>query len=157
MAADNNNGSGFQFRVHEQAREVSIAVSGVIDETSAMKPPDARGRRVIIDASGVQRINSLGVRAWIDLMEELGRSTYDIVLVNLPPVLVTQAGMISSFLGRAQVHSFMTPWVCLRCDHMEEKLHGIAEAVPESLPCPRCRSAMELDWDRECYLAFRGG
>jgi anti-anti-sigma regulatory factor len=153
--ADEN--SQFSFRVAERPEEMAIAIAGTIDEASAMKPPDARGRRVIIDASGVQRINSLGVRAWVDLMEELGRQTYDIVLVKLPAVLVTQASMITSFLGNARVHSFTTPWICLKCNHATEQMHGIADPVPETLRCANCGSTMELDWDRESYLAFRGG
>jgi anti-anti-sigma regulatory factor len=153
MADDNQ----FSFRVAEKPDEVQIAIAGKIDESTVMRPPDARGRRVIVDASGVERINSLGVRAWIELMDELSRQTYDIVLVKLPAVLVTQASMISSFLGTARVHSFTTPWVCLKCNHSTEQMHGIADPVPQSLRCPNCGSVMELDWDRESYLAFRGG
>jgi len=151
-------GSGdFSFRVSEQPDEVSIAVSGGIDEASVMEPPPARGRRVVIDADGVSSINSLGVRAWIVMMEGLVAQGSDVVVRKLPAVLVTQASMISTFLGNARVESFKTPWICMSCDASLEQLHGGGDAVPESVQCPKCGQAMELDWDRPSYLAFRGG
>lgn len=151
-------GSGeFSFHVTDKPDEISIVVGGVIDETSEMKPPDARGRRVVIDPSGVERINSLGVRAWIVLMEQLSQQSSDIVVTKMPAILVTQASMISTFLGTARVDSFMSPWICLSCDHAQELMHAGADPVPLSVPCPKCGKEMELDWDRESYLAFRGG
>lgn len=147
----------FSFRVSEKPDEVSIVLGGSIDETSEMTPPPARGRRVVIDAENVSRINSLGVRAWILMMEGLAAETNDVAVRNLPAVLVTQASMISTFLGNARVESFKTPWICMNCENSLEQLHGGSDAVPESLQCPKCGQAMELDWDRPSYLAFRGG
>ena len=147
----------FKFQVQEKPDEVAIVVAGSLDETSVMSPPDIRGRRVVIDAGEVQKVNSLGVRGWIVLMEQLSAQSTDIVIQRLPAVLVTQASMISTFLGSARVHSFMTPWICMNCDNRLEQLHGGTDPVPEAVACPKCGSAMELDWDRDSYLAFRGG
>ena len=147
----------FNFRVSEKADEVSIAIAGTLDEASEMPIPDIRGRRVVIDAHGVTRANSMGVRAWVEMMTELSARAPEIVMMKVPAVLVTQASMISTFFGRARIHSFMSPWICLHCDNALEQLHGEADPVPQSIACPKCGSQMELDWDREAYLAFRGG
>jgi anti-anti-sigma regulatory factor len=149
--------SDFTFRVSEKADEVDIAVAGTLDEASEMPVPDVRGRRVVIDAQGVTRANSMGVRAWVEMMTDLSARTREIVVMRVPAVLVTQASMISTFFGTARIHSFMSPWVCLQCDNSLEQLHGGADPVPQTIPCPKCGSQMELDWDRESYLAFRGG
>jgi anti-anti-sigma regulatory factor len=149
--------SDFTFRVSEKADEVDIAVAGTLDEASEMPLPDVRGRRVVIDAQGVTRANSMGVRAWVEMMTDLSARTREIVVMRVPAVLVTQASMISTFFGTARIHSFMSPWVCLQCDNSLEQLHGGADPVPQTIPCPKCGSQMELDWDRESYLAFRGG
>ncbi len=149
--------SDFTFRVSEKADEVDIAVAGTLDEASEMPLPDVRGRRVVIDAQGVTRANSMGVRAWVEMMTDLSARTREIVVMRVPAVLVTQASMISTFFGIARIHSFMSPWVCLQCDNSLEQLHGGADPVPQTIPCPKCGSQMELDWDRESYLAFRGG
>ena len=147
----------FTYRVSERPDEVSIAVAGTLDEASQMPIPDVRGRRVVIDAQGVTRANSMGVRAWVEMMTELSALTRDIVVMKVPAVLVTQASMISTFFGRAQIHSFMSPWICMNCDNSLEQLHGGADPVPQSIACPKCGTPMELDWDRESFLAFRGG
>ena len=147
----------FTYRVSERQDEISIAVAGTLDEASEMPIPDVRGRRVVIDAQGVTRANSMGVRAWVEMMTELSARTREIVVMKVPAVLVTQASMISTFFGSAQVHSFMSPWICLNCENSLEQLHGGADPVPHSIACPKCGSPMELDWDRESYLAFRGG
>jgi hypothetical protein len=99
----------------------------------------------------------MGVKAWIEMMTALSARTRDIVIARVPAVLVTQAAMISSFFGDARIHSFMSPWICLNCESSLEQLHGGADAVPQSVQCPKCGSQMELDWDRDSYLAFRGG
>lgn len=148
-------GSDFKFHISERPDEVTIQISGSIDEVSELTVPDARGRRVVIDAHRVHRINSLGVRAWVEMMEALSQQTADVVLVRMPALLLTQASMISTFLGNARVHSFTSPWVCLQCDHVQEETHEANDPVPETLPCPNCGSQMELDWDRESFLAFR--
>ncbi len=149
--------SDFTFRVTEKADEVLIAIGGTLDEASEMPVPDVRGRRVVIDPQGVTRANSMGVRAWVEMMTELTARTRDIVVMNVPAVLVTQASMISTFFGGARVHSFMSPWICLNCETTLEQLHGGTDPVPQSIACPKCGSPMELDWDRDSYLAFRGG
>ena len=149
--------SDFTFRVTEKPDEVSIVIAGTLDETTEMAVPDVRGRRVVIDAQGVTRTNSMGVRAWIEMMAALSARTREIVVMRVPAVLVTQASMISTFFGSARIHSFMSPWICLNCDNALEQMHGGADPVPHSVPCPKCGSQMELDWDRDSYLAFRGG
>ncbi|HLU67411.1 MAG TPA: hypothetical protein VKZ63_14095 [Kofleriaceae bacterium] len=143
------------FRVSEQPDALSITVAGAITEESKLEPPDPRGRRVVIDAQAVERINSMGVRAWMGMMERLCSRSPDVVVQRLPPVLVTQASMISNFLGRARIESFLSPWFCPACDNTHEQLHGFADALPQVLACPRCQGAMELDWAPEQYLAFR--
>jgi anti-anti-sigma regulatory factor len=143
------------FRVAEQPDSISIVLAGSVNEESVLEPPDPRGRRVLIDAQGVQQINSMGVRAWMGMMDRLSAGASEVVVVRLPPVLVTQASMISNFLGRARIESFLSPWFCPSCEHTLEQLHGFTDALPESITCPKCSAAMELDWAPEQYLAFR--
>src|SRR5688572_6903360 len=145
----------FTFRVSETPTEVSVSITGTVDERSELAVPDPRGRRVVIDAQGIRHMNSMGVHAWIDMMDRLSKQTRDVVLTNLTAILVTQSSMISTFIGNAKVHSFLSPWICPSCEHQTEKLHGGADAVPQSIQCPQCGSAMDLDWDREAFLGFR--
>lgn len=154
MAAE--SGPRFLFRVEERPGEFLVTVEGNIDEESQMEPPDVRGRRVVINPQGVESINSMGVRGWIQMMDRLTAQASEVVVVNLPPVMVTQASMITTFLGRARVESFLSPWYCPSCENTVDQLHGYADELPRNIACPKCRQPMELDWDRDAYLAFRG-
>jgi hypothetical protein len=145
----------FSLQVTEGPGEMLVTVAGVVSEDSRFNLPDPRGRRVIIDPRGVERMNSLGVRNWIDFIEQLGTRSPDIVIRRLPPVMVWQASMITTFVGRSRIESFLSPWFCPRCETTIEQLHGYFDEVPMHIACPQCRSPMELDWDRDAYLAFR--
>jgi hypothetical protein len=145
----------FVFQVTERPAEMLITIAGTVTEQALLEAPDARGRRVIIDARGVERMNSMGVRNWIEFMERLHRQSPDIVIRQLPPAMVSQAGMISNFIGGTRVESFLSPWFCPRCENTVEQLHNYRDELPHAITCPRCRSPMELDWDRDAYLAFR--
>lgn len=145
----------FAFQVTERSGELFITIAGVVSEESRFDVPDARGRRVVIDARGVERMNSMGVRNWITFIEHLQTLSPDIIIRHLPPAMVSQASMITSFTGRSRIESFLSPWYCPRCENTLEQLHGYLDDLPLSIPCPKCRAPMELDWDRDAYLAFR--
>ena len=145
----------FALQVNEGPREMLITVAGVFSEESRLEVPDPRGRRVIIDTRGVTRMNSMGVRNWIDFVELLQQRSPEVIIRQMPPVMVSQASMITSFVGRSTVESFLSPWFCPSCENSLEQLHGFHDALPTSIACPKCRTPMELDWDRDAYLAFR--
>lgn len=133
-----------------------IALSGIIDETAELSPGAVpRGAPVIIDVGGIENINSLGVRNWVQFIDGLCAQSPTVIIRKLSPPLVTQASMISNFLGRATVESFFTPWFCNQCDSDYFELHAIDATVPPAIGCPKCQSAMDLDCDRESYLEFR--
>jgi anti-anti-sigma regulatory factor len=145
----------FVFHVTEGASELLITVAGTLSEDSRLEVPAVRGRRVIIDARRVERINSMGVRNWIDFIEQLHDQSHDVVIRHLPPAMVSQASMITTFIGKSRIESFLSPWYCPGCENTLEQLHGYRDELPRSIPCPQCRTPMELDWDRDAYLAFR--
>jgi anti-anti-sigma regulatory factor len=131
-----------------------LTLSGTITEETELTAPATGGQPVVLDVEGVRRMNSMGVSAWIKFVAALTAQS-PVVVRRMSPMLVTQASMITSFVGRATVESFLSPWVCPSCDHTLEQLHGYQDPLPESMPCPTCGTAMELDWDRDAYLAFR--
>lgn len=145
----------FVFQVTDHPGELLITIGGAITEETRLEVPNVRGRRVVIDTRGVERMNSMGVRNWIDFMDRLHAQTRDIVIRHMPPPMVSQASMISTFTGHSRVESFLSPWYCPACDNTVEQLHSFGDELPFTIPCTRCRMPMELDWDRDSYLAFR--
>jgi hypothetical protein len=147
-------GSSFSMDVREGPQAIELVPRGTIDESSALTAPRTGGRPVVVDGAELRRMNSMGVAAWVRFVADLSQQG-PLRFRRLSPMMVTQASMISSFLGKGTVESFLSPWACPSCDTAAEQLHAFADPVPDSVPCPKCRTAMELDWDREAFLAFR--
>lgn len=133
-----------------------VKMVGMITESVDLDPSKIpAGGAVIIDTAQVNHMNSLGVRNWILFMEAVSERSQSVSLDNLSPMMVFQASMISTFLGSAKVRTFQTPWVCDECDHATVLTHELQEAIPESIPCPKCKSPMEFDSDLDSYQSFR--
>lgn len=147
----------FRMEVRTGPAVTELVLRGTISERTELALPEQIGAQVVVDASGVERINSMGVRTWISFIDRLTALGVPVTVRRLSPVLVIQASMISAFLGRAQIESFLAPYYCPGCDGSFEQPFGISDPVPDALACPKCGAAMELDADRDAYLAFRGG
>lgn len=136
-----------------------VAMSGVIDEAADLSPLAALGARPIeVDLHGVERINSAGVRAWIDVVRAVPASV-PMTFVRCPPAIVDQCNMVAGFLGHGQLASFFAPMVCAECDEQIDQLFETAacRANGGKLPatkCPRCGRPMEVDDLEEQYLLF---
>ena len=113
-----------------------VTMQGSITERTVLEPPAPLGQHLIIDCAGIERINSMGVRAWIQFFENLGTLGVPVTLRRLSPALVLQASMISSFLGRAEVESFFAPYYCGTCEHAEDRLFRARDEVPERSSVP---------------------
>lgn len=151
------NDPDFQMSVRSGPAVTELHLRGHITERTTLALPEQIGGHVVIDTSGVQRINSMGVRTWLGFIDRLTSLGVPVTVRNLSPVLVIQASMISRFLGGAQIESFLAPYCCLSCDHFLEQSFGAGDPVPDALACPKCGAAMELDADKGAYLAFRDG
>lgn len=132
-----------------------IEVAGSITEQSQLLVPETPGPQIRIDTAAVSRINSLGVANWIRYMAKLSEFGVPITIAPLSVAFVTQAGMISNFLGNASVETFLAPYFCPSCEHAMEQLFAVDAALPPSVPCPKCNGAMEFDDEIDSYLEFR--
>jgi hypothetical protein len=114
---------------------------------------------------GVTRINSCGVREWVNFVREL--KVDSLVFSRCSPTVVAQLNAIYNFRGQAQVESFLAPYVCETCHVDEYKLldtsaHFPRDASPDeprhvpAFRCGRCGGVMTFDDLPERYLAFLG-
>ncbi len=144
------------FRVERHASgEISLA--GVMDESADLSFFAGLAGHVRINMRRVRRINSYGVRAWIDAVRSVPQETV-VELVECPPSVVDQINMVAGFLGHGRVASFYAPMACERCGHEKEQLFGVAEfraagRLPE-VKCPQCGEVMQVDDLEEHYLLF---
>lgn len=141
---------------------VGARLLGIIDEHSAL-PRLLDGRspaRLLLDLSGIRRINSMGVRDWVHWVEELRHSQISLVLFDVPPNLMEQVNLIRNFAGGALIHSVLAPYYCPQCDVETTQrvetaaLLGTASPEPPTVHCPQGGCPMELDEVEETFFAF---
>jgi len=136
----------------------AIELAGEIDERVDFAPLAAKlAGHVVFDLSRIRRINSQGVRAWIDFLRDAPVRT--LVFRKCSPAVITQVNMIANFRGPATIESFLAPYVCEACEAELEHLIDVADhrrraaGIPE-VACPECGAAMAFDDVAERYFSF---
>jgi hypothetical protein len=126
----------------------------VLDATAAKAAPS-----VTFDVSGVKRINSLGVRAWVDFMKSLGGRA--VMLRRCSPAFVDQLNSVSDFRGNASVHSFLAPFVCERSGDVFYEEFVVGKDIKKGdfaallgKRCDACPEPLVFDDLPERYLHF---
>jgi hypothetical protein len=137
---------------------MSIAISGIIDEGADLKGFRKLKGDVVVDLGGIRRINSYGVRQWVDAMRNMSEDAR-VVFVRCSPPMVEQMNMIHGFLGRGELRSFYAPMICPECEEPENQLFELeaCRAAGGKLPavkCPTCGALMEVDDIESQYLFF---
>ena len=136
----------------------ALKLHGVVDEHPDLSFFSTLRGHVQISLRGIRRINSFGVRSWIDAIRKVPA---DVALdfIECPPPVVDQINMVSGFLGRGKVISFYAPMTCEACDVEENHLFQVAEVhkrgnkLPE-VKCKTCGKPMEIDDLEDQYLLF---
>ncbi|MEM9490178.1 MAG: hypothetical protein AAGC55_13605 [Myxococcota bacterium] len=149
------------WRIKERGGLTTVEFFGEIDENADFS--DLRRHlkgSVVFHLAEVRRINSCGVREWVNFVRDLPDVT-ELTFTHCSPAIVTQLNMIYNFRGRAKVRSFYAPYVCEYCNNEEDKLlevttvfeNGEIKGVPE-FQCRECQKMMEFDDLPERYLSF---
>lgn len=112
-----------------------------------------------LDLGGIKRINSTGVREWINFINALKKNGARVVFERCSVAIVQQMNMIANFAGGAEIHSIFAPYICPSCDSEEAKLIDFRTTPKPDLEaevkCANCKETMEFDDLPESYLAFR--
>ena len=87
---------------------VFVKLSGVIDEdnTLARTTKKLTGRTLVLDLAEVKRINSCGVRDWVNWLSDLHAKGKTVILTRCSPCIVTQLNLVNNFVGRAMVRAY---------------------------------------------------
>jgi anti-anti-sigma regulatory factor len=149
VAAKSNElgGSELTFRTEPRNGATWVALKGNITEQVDFAALKALPPPLVIDLGAVDRINSLGVRAWIYFVKDREGAGAPIRFERVSPQMVTQMTMITNFMGRSsQVASVLVPYVCLK-DNTEQldQLDIEAGAQLHEIACPKCGARMEID------------
>jgi hypothetical protein len=148
------------WRIKERPGFTTVEFTGEIDENADFGELRRRLKGpVVFHLAEVRRINSCGVREWVNFVRDLPGVT-ELTFTHCSPAIVTQLNMIYNFRGAAKVRSFYAPYVCDACGHEDEKLLDVQNQFPNGpskvpeYACEQCGAAMEFDDLPERYLSF---
>ncbi len=151
----------FQASVQHRGDVSYVKLGGVIDEDNELtelvdKIPTGTA---VIDLGEIERINSCGVRDWVNWLGKLEGNGARSVLVECSPAIVAQINLVNNFTGSGVVKSFYVPYFCPECD--EEKVLLVEAAdmgppphEPPTCRCDECDLVMDFDDMPDSYFAF---
>jgi anti-anti-sigma regulatory factor len=154
----------FQASVQSRDDVTYVKLSGVIDEDNELGTLADKlgGGTAVIDVSEIERINSCGVRDWVNWLGKAEKGGAKIVMVECSPAIVAQINLVNNFTGNGVVKSFYAPYFCPNCD-LEKVLlvetRDMAGHTPFKAPscrCDECDGPMDFDDMEESYFAFLG-
>lgn len=148
------------FSVDKTATGPVLRIEGDLDETTDFgKVAHPGGGALTIDLGGVRRINSCGVREWVNFIRGI-TAQGPVRLTRCSIAIVEQLNMVFNFRGGAQVDSFCAPYCCSQCEASSVVLLTPAEVGGGAVParrCEACGGSSTLDDLPERYLAFLEG
>ncbi len=150
-------GTGLDIRVSARSGGAHITVSGIVDEIADLSSLKDLEGRLEFDLAEVKRLNSTGVRKWVDVLRDLATRS-SMVFVNCSPAIIDQLNMIHGFLASGRVKSFYGEMICDHCDAEGTHLFDADECrALDRLPavkCDECGRQMELDASEDQFLLF---
>src|SRR5882672_11170267 len=153
--------SKFQASVQHRGDMSFVKLGGVIDEDNELADlvDKIPGGTAVIDLGEIERINSCGVRDWVNWLSKLENNGTRSVLVECSPAIVAQINLVNNFTGNGVVKSFYVPYFCPECD--EEKVllveasdMGPPPHEPPTCRCDECDLVMDFDDMPDSYFAF---
>lgn len=142
----------------------AMVLEGAIDERAnlAKLVEFARGGQLVLDLAGVTYINSLGVRAWCQLLQLARSIDLRVELRRVSERMVHQLNIVPA--ARAPVTSFFAPYTCDRCGDEKHVLLDVAarreELAQGRAPageCASCRGRLVFGEMPQLYFAFLVG
>jgi DNA-directed RNA polymerase subunit RPC12/RpoP len=114
-----------------------------------------------VNCRGIQRINSIGVKAWLRFFQSVREANRKIVFQECSIALVEQFNSIANFACGGTVESFYLPYMCEDCGkdvHILQNVETFKRAGSKvaDTKCPHCGGAAVFDDLPEEYLRFLG-
>jgi ABC-type transporter Mla MlaB component len=153
--------SALSWNLQDEGGGLQVELVGEITEKSNFGALlDRLSGTVTLDLSRIRRINSRGVREWVDFVRGAQGKGVALIFQRCSVPFVHQLNMNSAFRGRNDVRSVYAPYFCPSCNAEHVELVDLAQAQPrivDSVACPTCGAAMEFDDLPDKYLSFHLG
>ena len=143
-----------------RGNSIVAKLSGTIEENINFKNllGDVSGS-LIVNTKEVFRINSDGVRAWIQYFQSLQSKGVKITYEDCSVAIVEQINMVANFRCGGTVQSIIVPHLCLKCSTHTDDSYTVDQLKSldfkvSPLKCPKCGGWAELDEIPEEYFSF---
>lgn len=138
-----------------------LKLKGILDEDNLLANllSQIQGRLLLVDMAEIERINSCGVRDWVNWLNQIQALGIAVILLRCSPAVVSQANMVTNFAADAFIHSFFAPYVHPDTGD-EQSVLIFTEDIRQNLPvrAPKIfnEQGEELEFDEfeESYFAF---
>ncbi len=140
--------------------EPRVALVGDINELSDFNTIPIEGSELHLDGYEVARINSVGVKKWIQFFDRLQSRNIKVFFYRVSTALMGQFNFIRNFGCGGSVVSVIVPFQCTHCGHLsleEMQKDGVLEfhATPQLLDCKKCgEKTLQFDDDIDSYFKF---
>jgi anti-anti-sigma regulatory factor len=145
-------------KIQHQGSATRVSLEGEITENADFAPVLQEPGELVFDLADVRRINSCGVREWLNLVNGLKQGGKQFALERCSVSVVSQLNMIANFRGGAPVRSIYVPYFCESCSAPHEVLVAVDAALTSRLQdvasCPNCAKPMQFDDLPESYAAL---
>ena len=138
-----------------------LKLKGILDEDNLLANllSQIQGRLLLIDMAEMERINSCGVRDWVNWLNQIQALGITVILLRCSPAVVAQANMVTNFAADAFIHSFYAPYVDPNTNDEQSVLlftEEIRKTQPIRAPKILNASGEELEFDEfeESYFSF---
>ncbi|MCX5697679.1 MAG: hypothetical protein NTU54_06925 [Candidatus Omnitrophica bacterium] len=134
---------------------------GIIDENSIFgRVFETDKNRIVVNLRGVKRINSCGVREWVNALRSIPQEKR-LEFVECSLAMIKQFNMISNFGSHGRIRSFMAPYFCSRCNRQFDKVVVLKEHLDKLLDlkapdftCSVCQDVLKFDDLEDKYFQF---
>jgi anti-anti-sigma regulatory factor len=140
---------------------LQVELSGAFEESVQLESliGEVKGN-LNVHCKGITRINSVGVKTWINYFQKLKMAGVRVRFFECSPSIVEQLNMISNFSGGGEVVSILLPYSCIKCVKefvipFETKKIDL-DALPAA-KCERSDCAIVFDDVPEEYFYFWNG
>ncbi len=138
-----------------------VSISGAMIETVNLDQSiGAVSGPLRVNCAGITRINSMGIKLWLDYFNRLGGAGVKLTFVECSDAVVQQLNMVSNFLCGGRLESFFVPFRCGSCDAESRGLVNVDAVLKQKLripphPCDSCEGGIaEFDDLPEELLRF---
>lgn len=127
-------------------------LSGMIDAYLDISPIlESSSPQLMLNLKGIKEINSVGVKKWVEAMQQLKGSGKSVAYQECSSSFVSQCNFVPELSAGIKVHSLYVIFECEECDEYLTKNIETKDLDFDNLPpdvsCPECNELMQTEDD----------